>query len=245
MKRTPVLIMSILMASALMASACATSSSTGTPQPSQTTSTASTDLQPEIHPPEIKDILGPDEAAVSENTSFVCWAIDPDNRNLTYEWSVSSGSVSGTDRNGTWWTPEKPGTYTITCKVTNDAGLETVKSKDFVISALPETHKFEDKTIYLKLNLPSNDLVTVSTTCAVNTILEIQCNVAGSEADLLTYQWNAPIGKISGNGLAEGKADRLGWIAPGTPGQYKIAVTVSDKLDRSARGEVTINVMAQ
>jgi hypothetical protein len=52
----------------------------------------------------------------------------------------------------------------------------------------------------------------------------------------------APTGKLAANGLAEGKANRVGWISPGVAGDYKVLVTVTDKSGNSASGEVNFNV---
>ena len=43
--------------------------------------------------------------------------------------------------------------------------------------------------------------------------------------------------------LDEGTASRVGWIAPGQKGQYKIAVIVTDKNGNQARGEVNMEVL--
>lgn len=217
--------------------------------PPTTTTTPQTPIEikkPEPKPPVLKDILGPKEAAVNSKTQYTGWAIDPDGRKLTYEWTVEAGTITADGKKEAYWdTPDKPGTYKISVKVTNDAGLSASMSKAFEVVPLPETHKYVDNTIYIKLQMPSATPVRVEARCQVTNIAEIQCNVEGRDPSQFKFKWEAPISKLSGNGLAEGKADRVGWIAPGTPGQYKVSVTVTDQSGSEARGEVTFDVFAQ
>ena len=202
--------------------------------------------RPEPKPPVIKDILGPQAAAISEETLFTCWAIDPDGRKLTYEWSAEEGTVRSESRREAYWkTPDKPGTYSISVKVTNDAGLSDNMTKKFSVEEVPATHKYEDTTIYLKLQMPGTEAVKISTRCPVTTVVEIQCTVEGRDPSQLNFKWDAPIGKLAGNGLEEGKASRIGWLAPGTPGQYTVGVTVTDQAGNTATGEVSLEVFAQ
>ena len=48
---------------------------------------------------------------------------------------------------------------------------------------------------------------------------------------------------IFANNLDEGKANRVGWLAPGSGGQYKITVLVQDKSGNQATGEVDMEVL--
>lgn len=202
--------------------------------------------KPEPKPPVVKDILGPKEAAVSSKTQYTCWAVDPDGRKMTYEWTVEAGTIMADGKKEAFWsTPDKPGTYKISVKVTNDAGLTDSMSKSFAVIMLPETHKYTDSTIYLNLQMPNSTPVRVEARYLVTSIAEIQCNVEGRDSSQLKFKWEAPIGKLSGNGLAEGRASRVGWIAPGTPGQYRVSVTVTDQAGSEARGEVNFEVYAQ
>lgn len=202
--------------------------------------------KPDPKPPVIKDILGPKEAAVSSKTQFTCWAVDPDGRKMTYEWTAEAGTITANGaKEGYWDTPAKPGAYKISVKVTNDAGLTDNMSKTFEVVPMPETHKYVDNTIYLKLPMPGSAPVRVEARSPVTSIVEIQCIVEGRDSSQLKFIWTAPISRLSGNGLAEGKASRVGWIAPGTPGQYAVSVTVTDESGSEAKGEVTIDVFAQ
>jgi len=232
--------------SALMIAILTAVSCTATPQPVTTKPAVQETVQkPEIQPPAIKDILGPKAAALSEDTLFTCWAIDPDGRKLTYDWSVEAGTVRGTGREAIWTTPDKPGNYTISVRVTNDAGMEASLSKSFNMVETPETHKFTDTTIYLKMQLPGYDVVKVQARSKVMTTNEIQCSVEGQDAEQLTFKWNCPIGKLSGIELGKDKASRVGWISPGTPGDYSLSVIVSNQSGQEARGKINFEVYAE
>lgn len=241
MKNNILIVFSLIALSVLTAVSCTAAPQPATPKPAVEETVA----KPVIQPPVIKDILGPKAAALSEDTLFTCWAVDPDGRKLTFAWSVEAGTVKSSGREAYWKTPDKAGTYTISVKVTNDAGLEATKSKAFDIVAVPDTHKFTDNTVYLKLSLAGNDAVKAWSRIKVMDTGEIQCSVENQDLSELTFKWSAPVGKLSGTGLAEGKASRVGWIAPGTPGTYTVGVTVTDKNNRSATGEVNFEVFAE
>ena len=241
MKLKTILILSVLAMTVLAAVSCTTA-----PKPADTKpAVQETVKKPEIQPPLIKDILGPKEAAPAEDTLLTCWAIDPDGRKLTYVWAVDAGTIKGDGRQGIWKTPDKLGSYTVSVKVTNDAGLEASQSKAFTVVAVPDSHKTTDNTVYLKLSLTGNDMVKAFASVRVSTINEVQCSVENQDLTELNFKWNAPIGKLSAGNLAEGKASRVGWIAPGTPGQYTVGVSVTDKNGREARGEAVFNVFAE
>ena len=232
----------ILTLAALPAASCSSQQEATTLSPE----TQVTSQKPEPKPPVVKDILGPQAAAVSSETLLTCWAVDPDGRKLTYEWSAEDGSVkSDGNKEAYWKTPDKLGSYAITVKVTNDAGLSDSMTKKFSVEEMPATHMYVDNTVYLKLQIPSSEVVKISTRYPVATTVEIQCTVEGREASQLSFKWDAPIGKLSGNGLAEGKASRIGWMAPGTPGQYTVRVIVTDQAGNTATGEVSLEVFAQ
>jgi hypothetical protein len=242
MKNNTLLALSILVLCVLTAVSCTAAPQPVTPKPA----VQETVKKPELQPPVIKDILGPKTAALSEDTQYTCWANDPDGRKLSYAWSVEAGTVKGTGgREAIWKTPDKPGTYTISVKVTNDVGLEASFSKAFDMVAVPDSHKFTDTTVYLKMSLTNNEMVKAWARVKVMDTSEIQCSVENQDLSDLTIKWTAPIGKLSGSGIAEGKAGRVGWIAPGTPGQYVVGVTITDKNGREVKGEVNLDVYAE
>lgn len=59
-----------------------------------------------------------------------CIAIDPDGDDLTYTWSASAGSVSGSGPEVAWTAPDKEATYTITVVVSDGRGGELARDVD-------------------------------------------------------------------------------------------------------------------
>jgi hypothetical protein len=66
--------------------------------------------------------------------------------------------------------------------------------------------------------------------------------VENADGNELIYTWSANGGKIQGKGVQEGKANRIGWIAPGVLSDCTIDVTVTDNRGREAKGQVNIHV---
>jgi len=130
-----------------------------------------------------------------------------------------------------------PGEYSIRVEVTNNKGVKASFSKTFKVTDNPYNNDTPDTTIYLKLSLPSSTVITEKTSSRIWTTSDIQCVVSGVEPSELTYQWTAPTGKLAGIGLTDGKASRVGWIAPGVSGIYQVSVIVTDKSGNTQAGK--------
>jgi hypothetical protein len=75
------------------------------------------------HPPTIS--CAPDRSPImpGERATITSTASSPDNLNLTYNYSATGGQISGTGATATFdSTGLQPGSYTITCGVTDDRG---------------------------------------------------------------------------------------------------------------------------
>jgi hypothetical protein len=75
------------------------------------------------HPPTIS--CAPDRSPImpGERATITSTASSPDNLTLTYNYSATGGQISGTDSTATFdSTGLQPGSYTITCGVTDDRG---------------------------------------------------------------------------------------------------------------------------
>ena len=142
----------------------------------------------------------------------------------------------------TWVTPDALGEYAITVRATDGKGGEATTTRSFKVVTNPYGNDQPDTTIYLKFTLPSTSMVTESRHPRIWTTSEIQCAVQNRDDSELTYKWSSPVGKLNGNGIAEGKASRVGWIAPGVAGVYTVAVTVTDKAGNESKGEVSFDV---
>jgi len=196
---------------------------------------------PGISQPEIMNIIGVQEWNPGKENTLLCAARDPDGNPLTYVWTAESGTIKGDGQKVTWLPPDTIGEYEISVKVDNGKGAGASFSKKFTVinPAPPEP----DKTIYLKLTVPSNNVVSAASRIRALFTLEIQCEVEGADAANLTYIWGATGGKLMADGLEEGRASRVGWLAPGVGGPNKVAVIVQDKQGNQATGEVNVEVL--
>ncbi|MGA2368187.1 MAG: hypothetical protein ABSF74_06430 [Dehalococcoidia bacterium] len=188
-------------------------------------------------------IMGTIEIKPSSEDNLTCvTSVDSSDTSLKYIWSADNGTIRGEGKQIVWVAPDMPGKYTITVNVSNANGDKGTFSRPINVTTNPLNNETPDLTIYLKLTLPSTDIVKEARTVRVWTTQEIQCEVDNSNPANLTYSWTIPGGKLAGDGLSEGKAARVGWIAPGEAADYKVSVVVSDTFGNSARGEVDFNV---
>jgi hypothetical protein len=235
----------------LIASAC-----TGArPAPAATPDTPKPSQQPVIRPPVISDIVGPRSAAPHSDIQLTCMAQDMNGGTLTYAWSVDKGTLvnssTGTAAGSivTWTTPDTVGTYNATVKVSGSRGGEATFTKPFSIvdpstskTTVPGTQS-ADTTVYLNLNISSGSAVKESRHMLVMEQQDITCVIKDQDVSGLTFIWSAPQGgKLVGDGLTEGRASRVGWRAPGVPGNYSVNVTISDKSGHQASGQVDFDV---
>jgi hypothetical protein len=191
----------------------------------------------------VTDIVGKREWKPSEENSLICAAEDPRGGELTYSWSAEKGNIKGEGQTVSWTAPDTLGEYGITVKVVSSKGGDVTFSKKFKVTDDPYHNNTPDKTIYLNLTIPSNNLVSKTGRLRIFTSGEMQCVVDGADPADLTYKWTAPAGKMLGEDIASGKDSKIGWIAPGQAGFYTVSVLVTDKAGRQASGEVVFEVL--
>jgi len=227
------MLLMVVMAAALMINACAA--------PAPVVKPPSPPPPPSVPQPIISNILGIREWNPNVESTLLCDASDPDGNPLTYTWTAEKGIIKGEGQRVGWVPPGEVGEYEITVKVINDKGGETYFSKRFAVVNPPPPPV--DNTIYLKLTPPATNVVTASGRVRVLLTSEIQCVVPDRDPSEFTYTWAANAGKLMANELNEGKASRVGWLAPGQAGQYIVGVMVTDKAGNTATGEVTFEVL--
>ena len=151
-----------------------------------------------------------------------CTASDADGDTISYEWSATGGSFSGTGPVVSWVAAEQHGTYKITVTVKDNKGgmvqavitLDVVRNRDPVISSLvadPVTVLPQDKST-------------------------ITCIASDPDGDALTYNWKASSGSITGVG------DTVTWIAPDSEGTFSVTVTLNDGEGGQNSSDVSITV---
>jgi hypothetical protein len=174
-------------------------------------------------------------------TILVCIASDIDGDNLTYRWSADAGSIKGDGANVLWIPPSNLGTYPITVVVADGKGGEAKETIN--IRVLTNADGTATPTIAVNLKLGDPQLVVIDSKRArIWTTTDIICIVENTDGDQLTYTWSANGGKITGKDVEEGKANRIGWTAPGAQADSTIDVVVADSQGRQAKGQVNIQV---
>ena len=170
-----------------------------------------------------------------ESSTVSCDASDPDDHALAYEWSSSSGTISGNGHTVTWTAPSAPGTYLVAVRVSDGLGGDSTRSA--LLSVAPATPPVIDELIvrpflpeYTK-EFPWGYRVLRGCLCEC----EIEC-VASAMGKELTYDWSCNEGSIEGSGPT------VLFIPPKGQAEVHVTVTVSDSFGHSATGELFFKV---
>jgi hypothetical protein len=164
-------------------------------------------------PPTITS-LTPSATSVARGNSCTvsCVASDPDEDAITYAWSATGGSISGTGDTITWMAPETTGSYSVTVTVSDgeeaasdSCNIQVVNTPPVIASLTPDATE-----------LPPSASCTIS------------CAASDADGDTLTYTWSATDGTITGTG------NSVSWEAPAAEGTYTISVEVSDGSDTAS-----------
>ena len=196
---------------------------------------------PKNSSPKIERIYAPRDTTSLTEVKIECVASDADGDKLTYDWFTDNGTIYGKGSIVTWAAPDIPGAYKINVMVKDGKGGLTIDSVDINVAAFGNASLQNDSVITLKLSLPSAETVVEKKRLKVYTTIEIVCSVDSVDGQL-TYSWSAPIGKLQGQEIKEGKASRVGWIAPGVSGDYTVTVTAVDDKGNQAKGQVDFSV---
>jgi hypothetical protein len=164
-----------------------------------------------------------------------CNATDPDGDQLSYEWSVTGGDISGTGAVVGWDAPQAVDVYYITAVVKDGHG--TSDSRTLPVSvATGQPPSIEDLLItadhcYLKTN-------TSPYKVGQGKKYDIQCTVADAGSEL-SYDWSCTVGEIS---EVSGESSIIAWTAPNTSGKVTITVIVSDIIGNKAAKGLLLDV---
>lgn len=163
------------------------------------------------YPPRIKGFAAAKpQIETGDSTAVYATAFDKDSDDLTYTWSTSTGTISGSGATVEWHAPEAEGAAEITVYVEDPEGQKdsAVLTLDIVaeINVAPEILDLQKEYTYIH---PSGQ---VAFTCAAR----------DRNGDPITYTWSASAGTIEGSGA------EITWNAPATEGIFTISVRVSD-----------------
>jgi len=199
-------------------------------------------VKPQNNAPVIENIIYTKDAFSNTEVQIECLASDIDGDNLTYQWKAGAGNITGEGKNVLWMPPGKVGTYPITLVVSD--GKSGVATENVSIRVVTNADGTATPTIEVNLKLGEAQPVVIDKQRArIWTTTDIVCTVENADGNELTYTWSANGGKIQGKGAPEGKANRIGWIAPGVQSDITVNVSVTDiQQGREAKGQVNIHV---
>ena len=177
------------------------------------------------YPPRIKSLASDLQVVVlNDSVKIYCTAIDKDNDPLSYQWSVTSGSFSGTGAIINWQAPSSPGTFIIACNVSDGQGSTTTDS--ISIEAVEYINKVP---IITGMNANPRKMHLGSES-------EINCIATDPDGDILNYSWSATYGIISGSGAT------ITWTAPTSASNYYITCVVNDGRGGEAIDSIGVSV---
>ena len=163
-----------------------------------------------------------------------CTASDPDEDELSYEWSTDRGDISGTGNEVIWTAPAEVGMHDITVVVKDGHGssatgllsISVASEQPPIIEALLVTAEH----CYLK---------TYSWGYKVGKEQEyhIECVIADTSIEL-SYEWSCDGGELSGEG------SMITWTAPNTSCEVTVTVTVSDIVGNMASKNIYLQVVS-
>jgi len=196
---------------------------------------ASSCTTPANHQPIIASLEVEAEWAVPLGSLQVtCTASDPDDDELSYEWSTSGGNITGMGSVVIWTAPEEVGIYHITVVVTDGHGGEDTRLvhlsasngtppviEDLIVTA-KEPKYLKETTIGYKVGKTKE--------------YDIEC-IASNTSGELVYEWSCDGGEISGEGSI------ITWTAPNTEGDVIVTVKVFDGAGNWAKKSIIFEVV--
>lgn len=177
------------------------------------------------YPPRFKALAAADNPLVVNTTTTVYATIsDADSDQFTYQWSATSGIISGTGNEVELTAPSSIGNTEIQCIVIDPDGNSDTTSIEIPIVAVvnqpPQIIDIQKERPYI----------------GVGESMQFTCLAIDDLTNDLTYEWNVTGGSITGTGSI------VNWTAPGSEGIYEITVTVTDEANLTASMTTTILV---
>jgi hypothetical protein len=167
---------------------------------------------PENQPPAVNSITAKSTTIPTGGSTLITvTAADPDGDELTYIYSVTGGSITGSGSEVTYNAPNSAGIYTISVKVSDGGFTSSEKSIDVQVKEPELNHAPTIKNV-------------LKTTNSVQPggVVQIEVIAFDDDGDSLKYHYNPSGGEIIGEG------SRVEWHAPESTGQYTISISVSD-----------------
>lgn len=241
----PLLLCVLAALSAFTAAAC---SNTANPPTSAAVQPAAA-AEPVNDAPVIASLAADLQVQPLGKTQVICDATDVNNDTLTYRWTCTDGTLSGTGAAVTWSAPAKPGSYMITVVVGDGKG--GVAKKDVIVT-VPERPNNPPAIEGIKFQRPGHLPTTIKPNMTekekernpepvarIYETVDITCLASDPDNDRLDYVWMATAGKINS---VQGKPESVQWIVPGAGGTYKVTCEVSDSKGATATFTIVVLV---
>jgi outer membrane protein OmpA-like peptidoglycan-associated protein len=130
------------------------------------TANASTEFKVEEKPntpPTITCAANPATINVGQRSAITSTASDPDNDKLTYSYTTSGGRITGSGANVQFeGAGVAPGTYTVTCHVSDGRGGEKDATTTIVVQAPPEQKQLEQRLSLHSIYFPTAQPTTAN-----------------------------------------------------------------------------------
>jgi hypothetical protein len=191
--------------------------------------TEPTDTEQTNRNPVINSLSGnPSSIVTGDISRITCAASDPDGDQLSYNWSATGGSITGTAEIVNWTAPGTAGTYSISATVTDGRGGTAIESYTITVTAVTtDTENRPPVIVNISATPESVEPQKGST---------LTCEATDPDGDPLSYEWWSKHGRIEGTGKT------VTWMAPPELGRYEIEIIVRDNRYGNAVGTCTVNV---
>ena len=168
-----------------------------------------------------------------DGLQVTCNVSDPDGDGLSYEWSTTGGSITGTGSEVIWTAPEEVGMYGITVVVEDSQDRKDTESIVLIASNGPPP-VIEDLIVTAEHEYLKEAVTGYKVAKTYDYHIEcIALNISGE----LIYEWSCDSGEISGEGSL------ITWTAPDIERDVTVTVKVLDDIGNWVRKSITLDVV--
>jgi hypothetical protein len=182
-------------------------------------------------------VAGADWTAPSGSVQVTCTASDADGDQLSYEWTATAGTISGTGAAVNWTAPQEVGIFDITVVVTDGHGSSATRTLLISVATLqpPIIEQLlitKDRYGHCYLKKSGEEYLV-----GKRQMYDIECIVADT-SNGVSYNWSCNGGEISGEG------SMITWTAPNASTDVTVTVIVSDIAGNMVCKSVALNVVS-
>ena len=189
----------------------------------------------------IGDMIYPAQVPASFEVMIVCKTSENQN-DLTCNWSCDNGTIKGTGNTVIWAAPGVTGRYDIGVRLIDKSGNEEKRTINIEVVNFGRTEVDTSTDIALKFPLFGSNSVSEQYCISPATTLEISAADPWKNFSKYTYRWSHDGGKMSGPGIKDGTADKIGWTSPGVGGNYTVKLLKTGEYGDIAIGHVFVYV---